>query len=154
MSSDSACPWDLRFSRPRAGSGPQRHPVQTPLSRGQQAMEEQPPDPAGSPNPRSGEPASRSGHCTPPPIPMHSLSCLFHIPLSRVPHGVGSVAPVFLMGRLRLEPGCLSLWCPHTEDILTVQLPPGWLPRLHLLLAPINWHFCLALGAVFALSRQ
>lgn len=69
MSSDSACPWDLRFSRPRAGSGPQRHPVQTPLSRGQQAMEEQPPDPAGSPNPRSGEPASRSGHCTPPQFP-------------------------------------------------------------------------------------
>ena len=144
VSSDPACPWNPGFPHPWGWQWCWPHPAlrvtwhggqesKCPRARGSGVWRSSPLTLPGPPAPSLGGPGP-PGDVVAPTLAVTSALC-FAI---TVPCGVGAVAPVFLTGRLRLEPGCLSLWCPHAEDIL----PP----------APMSGRFRLALGAVFAFS--
>lgn len=136
MSSDPACPWNWVSLAHGVGSGCQLCPslcvilawgvgVQVSPSQGQWEVEEQllpkTPDPAGSP--KGWDLPGDITEC----CPMHmSLLLMFtSVPRSHVPHGVGAVAPMLPLGRLRPGPRSVPLVLTHREHTASVETAPG-----------------------------
>lgn len=82
---------------------------------------QRPPDPAGSP--KGWDLPGDITDCR--PMHMSHLPTFTPVPLSHVPHGVGAIAPVLLLGRLRPGPGSVPLVLTHREHTASVETAPG-----------------------------